>query len=121
MNSGSCTVKGVVALRGILFDTGKATIKPESEKDLAAIGEILKNDPSLKLEVQGHIDNVGSTSANLKLSQDRAAAIKDHVVQKYGVAADRLNAVGYGETKPVAENKTERGKALNRRVELVKQ
>lgn len=112
--------QGSVALHNILFDTGKATIKPESASALAVIGDVLKADPELKLEIQGHTDNVGVAAANLKLSQDRAAAVKAYVVQTFGVAADRLTTRGLGDTKPVAPNATEEGRAQNRRVELVR-
>jgi outer membrane protein OmpA-like peptidoglycan-associated protein len=111
---------GSVALYGILFDTGKATIKPESAKALAPVGELLTSQASLKLEIQGHTDNVGAPAANLKLSQDRAAAVKAYLVKTFGVAADRLLPVGLGDTRPVGDNKTDDGRAKNRRVELVK-
>jgi outer membrane protein OmpA-like peptidoglycan-associated protein len=111
---------GSVALYGILFDTGKATIKPESAKALAPVGDLLKSQAALKLEIQGHTDNVGTAASNLKLSQDRAAAVKAYIVQTFGIAADRLSAVGLGDTKPAANNSTEDGRAKNRRVELVK-
>jgi len=112
--------KGSVAIRGILFDTGKATIKPESEGVLAQIIELLKNDTALKLEIQGHTDNVGAQAANLKLSQDRGAAVKTYLVSKGGIDATRLATQGLGDSKPVADNTTEEGRAQNRRVELVK-
>jgi OmpA-OmpF porin, OOP family len=112
--------KGSVALHNILFDTAKATIKPESAGALSVIAEVLKNNASLKLEIQGHTDNVGGAAANLKLSQDRAAAVKSYLVQTSGVAADRLTTSGFGDTKPVAPNTSEEGRAQNRRVELVK-
>lgn len=111
---------GRVAVRGILFDTGKATLKPESAAALGPIVELLKSDAALKLEIQGHTDNAGAAAANLKLSQDRAAAVKDYLVRTGGVAAARLTTSGFGNTKPVADNATEAGRALNRRVELVK-
>lgn len=111
---------GSVALHNILFDTGKATLKPESSIALAPVGELLKHDAALKLEIQGHTDNVGGAAANLKLSQDRAAAVKAHLVHTFGIGADRLATSGFGDTKPVADNATEAGKTQNRRVELVK-
>lgn len=111
---------GSVALRNILFDTGKATIKPESAAALAPIGDLLKNDPALRLEIQGHTDTVGAAAANLKLSQDRAAAVKTYLVQTLGVDASRLTTTGFGGTKPVADNKTEEGRGQNRCVELAK-
>jgi OOP family OmpA-OmpF porin len=111
---------GSFAVHNVLFDTAKATIKPESAAALAVIGEVLKSDASLKLEIQGHTDNAGSAAANLKLSQDRAAAVKAYLVQTHGVAADRLTTAGLGDTKPIADNGSEDGRAKNRRVELVK-
>ena len=112
--------KGSVAIHGILFDTGKVTIKPESAAAIAPIGELLKSTPALKLEIQGHTDNVGAAAANLKLSQDRAAAVKAYIVSTFGVAADRLTTAGFGDTKPLGDNKTDAGRTANRRVELVK-
>ncbi len=111
---------GRVAVRSILFDTGKATLKPESAAILAAIAEVLTADRALKLEIQGHTDNVGGAAANLKLSQDRAAAVKAHLVETGGIDAARLTTAGFGDTKPVANNATDEGKAQNRRVELVR-
>ncbi len=112
--------QGSVALHNILFDTGKATIKPESASAIAVIGDVLKADPSLKLEIQGHTDNIGGAAANLKLSQDRAAAVKVYLVQNAGIPSDRLTTAGFGDTRPVAPNTTEQARAQNRRVELVK-
>jgi outer membrane protein OmpA-like peptidoglycan-associated protein len=111
---------GMVTLRSIQFDTGKATLKPESAVILDQVVALLKQDATLKLEVQGHTDNVGAPAANLKLSQDRALGVKDYVVTKGGVAAARLTTAGFGDTKPVAPNTTDEGRAQNRRVELVK-
>ncbi len=113
--------QGSVSLHGILFDTGKATLKPESSAALAPIGELLKQDASLMLEIRGHTDNVGAAAANLKLSQDRAAAVKAYLVSTFSIAQNRLTTAGLGDTKPVADNATEAGRAQNRRVELVKQ
>jgi OOP family OmpA-OmpF porin len=112
--------KGMVALHNILFDTGKATLKPESAAALAPVGELLTIDGALKLEIQGHTDNVGTAAANLKLSQDRAAAVKSYLVQTFAVAPARLTTAGFGDTKPVAPNTADEGRAQNRRVELVK-
>lgn len=112
--------KGSVAMHGILFDVSRATIKAESAPALAQIGELLRSDPTLKLEIQGHTDSTGVAAINLKLSQDRAVSVKTYLVQTFGIAADRLTTAGFGATKPVAPNATEAGKAQNRRVELVK-
>jgi outer membrane protein OmpA-like peptidoglycan-associated protein len=112
--------KGSASIYGILFDTGKATIKPESEKTLATIAEVLTKARGLTLEIQGHTDNVGSKATNRKLSTDRAAAVKSYLVQKHGIAADRLTTAGFADDDPVADNASEAGRAKNRRVELVR-
>lgn len=111
---------GRVALRSVQFDTGKATLKPESSAILDQVVALLKSEESLALEVQGHTDNVGAPAANLKLSQDRAAAVKAYLVTTGGIGAARLTTAGFGDTKPIAPNTTEDGRAQNRRVELVK-
>jgi OmpA-OmpF porin, OOP family len=112
---------GKVALYGIYFDTGKSDLKTESEASLKEIAKLLKENASLKLFVVGHTDNVGSFESNMKLSQDRAAAVVNALVTTYGIASSRLKACGDGPTVPVATNETDEGRALNRRVELVKQ
>jgi outer membrane protein OmpA-like peptidoglycan-associated protein len=109
---------GFVALY-INFDTGKATIKPDSSKTLDDAAAALKASPALRVEVAGHTDNAGTPEANLKLSQDRAQAVMAALVAR-GVAAGRMTAKGYGQTAPVGDNRTEQGRAQNRRVELVK-
>lgn len=110
---------GFLALYGILFDTGKDTIKPESEPVLAEIVTLLKDNPSLKLSIEGHTDNVGKPESNQALSQRRAESVKKYLVGK-GVESPRLETKGWGDTKPVADNRSEEGRAKNRRVELVK-
>jgi OOP family OmpA-OmpF porin len=106
--------------QGILFDTGKSTVKPESTPTLKQIAATLKQHPELKVEVQGHTDNAGKPDANLTLSQARADAVKQALTTDYGVAAGQLTAKGYGDSKPATDNKTAEGRANNRRVELVK-
>jgi outer membrane protein OmpA-like peptidoglycan-associated protein len=112
---------GKVALYGIYFDTGKSVLKPESLSTLQEIAKLLTSDQSLKLYVVGHTDNTGAFDANIKLSMDRAAAVVNALVTQHSVAAARLKAFGGGPTAPVATNENEEGRALNRRVELVKQ
>lgn len=117
----SIKATGKVALYGIYFDTGKSVLKPESSSALQEIAKLLTSDQSLKLYVVGHTDNTGAFDANIKLSMDRAAAVVNALVTQHSVAAARLKAFGDGPTAPVATNENEEGRALNRRVELVKQ
>jgi outer membrane protein OmpA-like peptidoglycan-associated protein len=112
---------GKVAVYGIYFDTGKSILKPESQPTLQEITKLLGTDPNLKLYVVGHTDNTGIFDANMKLSMDRAAAVVNALVSQFSVNAARLKASGDGPTSPVASNDNEEGRALNRRVELVKQ
>lgn len=113
--------KGRWSTQGILFDTGKSDIKPESTPTLKEIAAALKGHPELKVEIQGHTDNVGAAAANQALSDARAAAVKTALVSQFGVDAAQLTTKGYGDTKPVADNKTAEGRQNNRRVDLVKQ
>lgn len=112
---------GHAAVYGILFDTGKATLKPESAKAIGEIAKLLKGDASLTLFVVGHTDNTGTVEGNQKLSQDRAHSVMQSLIKDHGIAAARLRAAGCGQVAPVASNDTEEGRAKNRRVELVKQ
>ncbi len=110
---------GRIALYGILFDTGKDAIKRESESALTEIAKLLTLNPALKLRIEGHTDNVGKAADNLALSKKRAEAVKRWLVAK-SIAEGRMEAAGLGDTKSVAANVTEEGRAKNRRVELVK-
>jgi OmpA-OmpF porin, OOP family len=109
---------GFVALH-INFDTAKATIKPDSNALLDQAAAMLNMAPDLKIEVNGHTDNVGEAAANQKLSEARAQSVVAALAQR-GVAAGRMTAKGLGQTVPVADNRTEEGRGKNRRVELVK-
>jgi OmpA-OmpF porin, OOP family len=119
--SGGLTGNGHVVVNGILFDTGKTDVKPESAPALTEIAKMLKANPKLKVYVVGHTDNVGALAANMDLSKRRAAAVVSTLTTKYGVPAAQLDAIGDGPSAPVSSNDTEDGRALNRRVELVKQ
>jgi OOP family OmpA-OmpF porin len=110
---------GSIALYGIYFDFNKADLKPESDATLEQIAQLLKNEKSMKLLVVGHTDNVGTFDFNTGLSQRRAAAVVTALVGKYAISKARLTPVGVSFAAPVASNKTEEGRAKNRRVELV--
>src|SRR5713101_1399779 len=109
---------GGVALYGIYFDFNKAEIKPESTPTIEQVAKLLKGNPALKLLVVGHTDNVGGFTSNMELSQRRAAAVVNELVTKYQVAKSRLMSVGVSFASPMASNKTEEGRAKNRRVQL---
>ncbi|MGA7411771.1 MAG: OmpA family protein [Bryobacteraceae bacterium] len=106
-----------VAIYGVLFDFNKSTLLPSSDAVLQPVATLMAADKTLKLEVQGHTDNVGNDAYNQTLSEARAKAVVTWLTQ-HGVAADRLTATGYGKTKPVADNGSDEGRARNRRVEI---
>src|SRR5581483_4186970 len=110
---------GHVAVYGIRFDTGKATILPDSENTLGEIVKMMQQNAEVNLSVEGHTDNVGSAASNQSLSEKRAQSVVAWLAA-HGIAATRLKAKGWGQTKPVENNNTEDGRAKNRRVELVK-
>lgn len=110
--------EGHIALY-INFDTGKSIIKPESKQIINQIVEMMKANPGLKIGVEGHTDNVGNPKSNKILSDERAKSVVTAIVAQ-GIDTKRLSAAGYGQDKPIADNKTEEGRAKNRRVELVK-
>src|SRR5690606_21961692 len=103
----------------VRFDTAKATIRAESAPVLDQAAAMLRQAPSVRVEVGGHTDNVGSAASNLALSQQRADSVRAALVQR-GIDAARLTAKGYGHTAPVADNRSEDGRAANRRVEIRK-
>ncbi|MEO8064454.1 MAG: OmpA family protein [Pseudomonadota bacterium] len=109
--------EGKVDLYGIYFDTDKATLKSESEATLNQVLAVLKGKPALRIEIGGHTDSQASDTYNLDLSKRRAQAVVKWLTDK-GIAGTRLNAEGFGESRPVADNETAAGRALNRRVEI---
>jgi len=106
-----------LAAKNVFFATGKFTLLAKSFSKLDDVVTILKENPSYKVQIDGHTDSQGSDESNQTLSDNRAAAVKAYLEGK-GIAANRLSSAGYGETKPVADNKTAAGRALNRRVEM---
>lgn len=101
----------------VLFDFGSSDLRPEAEPALHAVADVLRQKPGTSAEVAGHTDSVGSAAYNLTLSQQRAVAVVDWLVD-HGIARDRLRPVGYGAGRPVAGNATEEDRRRNRRVEL---
>lgn len=129
MDTGMVTVKsmaegldaeGHVSIYGIYFDSGSATLKPESDATLEEISNLLHERSALKLLVVGHTDNQGGYDLNMDLSAKRAASVVQALTSRFGISASRLRPAGVGFLAPVASNDTEAGRAKNRRVELVK-
>lgn len=112
--------EGRFSTTGILFDLQSAVVKPESYAVVKEIAAVLKENSAVKIRVLGHTSSDGDDNANMELSRKRAAAVKELLVSEFGMDASRIETEGRGETKPVADNKTKEGKALNRRVEFVK-
>jgi len=113
------TAERIEILEMVFFDTNKATIKPVSFGILDQVAQVLQDNPFIKkLQVAGHTDDVGPDDKNMKLSQARAEAVRAYLISK-GVAPERLEAVGYGETKPLVPEKTKEARAKNRRVEFL--
>ena len=106
-----------VILKNIFFDVNKFDLKNESQVELDQVVSLMKDNPTIKIEISGHTDNVGKPMDNKKLSENRAKSVVAYITSK-GIEANRLSFKGFGETKPIADNKTEEGKALNRRTEL---
>lgn len=110
---------GKIALYGIYFDFDKSEVKPESESTLIEIAELLKKNPGLNVYIVGHTDMKGALDYNVTLSKNRAEAVVNELVKKYGILHSRLSGQGVGPLAPVSANETEEGRKLNRRVELV--
>lgn len=109
----------VMSLNAISFRSGKSTIEPSSFPVLAKVSEAIKLFPGASMTVEGHTDSEGSDSANLLLSQDRADAVRQYLISNLGVSTEKVSSVGYGESKPIASNETENGRARNRRIDIV--
>ena len=110
-------VNASIVLHNIFFETKKFDLDPKSQAELDKVIQLLNDNSTLKIEISGHTDNVGKPADNITLSNNRARSVVSYLISK-GIAAQRLVAKGYGETKPVADNKTEDGRAMNRRTEL---
>ncbi len=115
------TTEGRFTTHDILFATGSAVLDPRSTATLTEIGTMLQGHPELRVEIDGHTDNVGAAASNMTLSGRRAAAVSKYLVDTFQIDASRLSSKGFGATKPVASNATPEGRQQNRRVELVKQ
>lgn len=112
---------GHAEIYGIYFDFNSAKLRPESAPVLKEISDALKNNPGWKIKIDGHTDNVGGDAYNLQLSQRRAEAVKQALIKEYGIVAERMTPEGFGASRPKATNATIEGRALNRRVELVRE
>lgn len=108
-----------MTLKGVLFDFNKAELRPEARPALLEAADVLKQYPDIRVEVQGHTDNVGSDEYNMELSVRRAQAVANFLIRECGIDASRLVVRGYGESRPVASNRTEEGRQQNRRVDFV--
>ena len=113
-----CEVEAVIELDGVHFDFDKATLKPEAKVVLNEAAALLSKHERVVVEIAGHTDSVGSEAYNQGLSERRANAVRDYLTGN-GVKASRLSARGYGESRPVASNDTDEGRAENRRVEMI--
>ncbi|MBD3184061.1 OmpA family protein [Candidatus Poribacteria bacterium] len=114
-------INGKTTIYGIYFDTDKTEIKPESEPALKEISNLLSQNTDLKIYVVGHTDNTGELEYNMELSLSRAKSVVNYLIDNYNIEIDRLVYHGVGPLSPVASNKTEEGRAKNRRVELIEQ
>lgn len=103
----------------IEFDTNKDTIRPVYHDKIAKVAEVLQKAPGMHAVLEGHTDSTGSEQYNQKLSQRRAESVRQYLIEKFNIDGSRIKAVGYGESRPVADNKTEEGKQANRRVEAI--
>ncbi|HLG03862.1 MAG TPA: OmpA family protein, partial [Bacteroidia bacterium] len=114
---GKIDVGSTIVLRNVFFDYNKSTLKPESFTELDRLVKVMVDNPTIRIELSGHTDATGTDEHNQKLSEDRAKSCTDYLISK-GIGADRLQYAGYGESKPIDSNDTEKGRAVNRRTEF---
>ncbi|HKP31673.1 MAG TPA: OmpA family protein, partial [Chitinophagaceae bacterium] len=105
-----------IVLKNIFFDLGKFDLKPESQVELDKVVQLMKDNPTIKIQINGHTDNIGKAVDNLKLSENRASSVVTYLTEK-GIQSDRLSFKGFGATQPIDDNTTEEGRAKNRRTE----
>jgi OOP family OmpA-OmpF porin len=101
------------------FDSGKAAVKPQYDEQVKKVADFMNTYPETTAVIEGHTDNVGKDDANVRLSTRRAESVKAYLIQKYGIAAGRLSAKGFGASQPVADNATPEGRQKNRRINAV--
>ncbi len=119
VDKNGCTAERVSIRLDIKFDTDKADIKPEYNDEIKKVGDMMNKYPEIKMLIEGHTDNVGPVEYNKDLSLRRADAVKRYLVEKFGIAPERLTAKGFGPTNPIADNSTPEGRQKNRRIEAV--
>ncbi len=102
----------------VYFDVNKSNVSPVASKALDHDGMLLKDNPSIKVEIGGHTDPGGSEKANLKISEKRALSVKKYLQDKFNISSDRMTVKAYGSSKPIADNRTQEGRSKNRRVEI---
>jgi outer membrane protein OmpA-like peptidoglycan-associated protein len=104
-------------LKNVFFDVNRFELRMESAAELDVLVQLLSENPTLRIEIGGHTDNIGKTADNLLLSQNRAQSVRDYLIKK-NINPERLTAKGYGASQPVADNRTDTGRARNRRTEI---
>jgi OOP family OmpA-OmpF porin len=114
-----CAPTLVTITLDVEFDTNKAIVKDEYRNEINKVADFMKTYPNTTAVIEGHTDNVDTAEYNQKLSEARANSVRQYLIDNFGIKASRLTAVGYGETKPIASNKTEEGRQKNRRVQAV--
>jgi OOP family OmpA-OmpF porin len=114
-----CAPTLVTITLDVEFDTSKAIVKDEYRNEIKKVADFMKTYPNTTAVIEGHTDNVDTAEYNQKLSEARANSVRQYLIDNFGIKASRLTAVGYGETKPIASNKTEEGRQKNRRVQAV--